>query len=168
MNFLKLFQASKPDRVEIEEKSLLELQDLAAKGKEAEKLQTEMQSQIKDLTAKISGLESEHKAKLDEWQAKYSNLETENATLKTEKAALEKEVAEKAALEKEVAEKDAVLQKVNKKFVAQNLPTQGAKTGTGESTIEEAMTNLFASGATSIEKNEFERMMKERNAKTDY
>jgi len=158
MNFLKLFQASKPDRVEIEEKSLLELQDLAAKGKEAEKLQTEMQSQIKDLTAKISGLESEHKAKLDEWQAKYSNLETENATLKTEKA----------ALEKTIAEKDAVLQKVNKKFVAQNLPTQGAKTGTGESTIEEAMTNLFASGATSIEKNEFERMMKERNAKTDY
>lgn len=158
MNFLKLFQASKPDRVEIEEKSLLELQDLAAKGKEAEKLQTEMQSQIKDLTAKISGLESEHKAKLDEWQAKYSNLEAENATLKTEKA----------ALEKEVAEKDAVLQKVNKKFVAQNLPTQGAKTGTGESTIEEAMTNLFASGAKSIEKNEFERMMKERNAKTDY
>jgi len=158
MSFLRLFNASKPDRVEVEEKSLLELQDLAAKGKEAEKLQTEMQSQIKDLTAKISGLESEHKAKLDEWQAKYSNLETENATLKTEKA----------ALEKEVAEKDAVLQKVNKKFVAQNLPTQGAKTGTGESTIEEAMTNLFASGATSIEKNEFERMMKERNAKTDY
>jgi len=94
MNFLKLFQASKPDRVEIEEKSLLELQDLAAKGKEAEKLQTEMQSQIKDLTAKISGLESEHKSKLDEWQAKYSNLEAENATLKTEKAALEKEVAQ--------------------------------------------------------------------------
>lgn len=154
MKFLNLFKGSTPERVEIEQKKLEEITALATKGEEA----AEMQAQIKDLTAKISGLESDYNAKLGEWETKFNSLEAENASLKNENA----------DLEKTLADKEAILEKVNRKFIAQNKPTQGAKTGTEKPTIEEVMTNLYAGGAKSIDRNDFERLMMERNAKTDY